>query len=360
MSDKCESESTLIKFFKGYERIIILIYALLSFILNIIIIVSIYLAKNKKISNIIKITGSILIVNFINIFAYTFEWVTCKEKKENENLNEKDEIKIIELLIGNSESNGICQLQSLLILLSSVSQDYLMILFFYLVNRRKEIEPMIINLLILLCIIFPLLISLIYLKLDAFGVNGDFCYLKKFEKIENKLDYYKDYDQLFIYFIITYGLRTINFSITIYFLINISKYIIKEKNSFKFIFQKLSIFFIQLFKLFVIIVYRITTFIIGKESETVGKVYNILSTVDGVLMPLAYILINDIFCSFCNTNKRRKLTIDESEEDLTPNSPITPQKKVEETLISNSVNKGGNFVGTNLFMNSNNFDLSYD
>ena len=76
-------------------------------------------------------------------------------------------------------------------------------------------------------------------------------------------------------------------------------------------------------------------------------------------MPLAYILLNDIFCSFCNTNKRRKFTIDENEEDLTPNSPITPKKKVEETLTSNSVNKG-NFVGTNIFMNSINFDLSYD
>ena len=314
MSDKCESESTSIKFFKGYERIIILIYALLSFILNIIIIVSIFLAKNKKISNIIKITGSILIVNFINIFSYTFEWVTCKDK-----FNEEE--KIIELLIGNSESNGICQLQSLLILFSSMSQDYLMILFFYLVNQRKEIEPMIINLLILLCIIFPLLISLIYLKLDAFGVNGDFCYLKKFEKIENKIDYYKNYEQSIIY-IITYGLRTINFSITI---------------------------------LFVIIVYRITTFIFQKEPETVAKVYNILSTVDGVLMPLAYILINDIFCSFFNANKG----IDEKEEDLIPNSPITPQKKVDETIISNSVNKG-NFVGSNIFYNSNNFDLSYD
>ena len=355
MSDKCESESTSIKFFSGYERIIILIYVLLSFILNIIIIVSIYLAKNKKISNIIKITGSILIVNFINIFAYTFEWVTCKKS-----INNKESI--IELLSGNSESNGLCQMQSLLILFSSVSQDYLMILFFYLVNRRKEIEPMIINLLILLCIIFPLSISLIYLKIGAFGVNDDFCYLKKFEKSENKIDYYMIYDHFIIYFIITYGLRTINFSITIYFFINISKYIIKEKHSFKFLFQKLSIFFIQLFKLFVIIVYRIITLILNNNNEsfeTIGKVYNILSTVDGVLMPLAYILLNGIFCNLFNTKKGRKFTIDENEEDLIPNSPITPQKKAEETIASTSVNKG-NFVGTNLFYNSNNFDLSYD
>lgn len=353
MSDKCESKSTLIKFFNSYERIIILIYALLSFILNIIIIVSIYLAKNKKISNIIKITGSILVVNFINIFSYTFEWVVCKD-----DLNEQK--KIIELLVGDSESNGLCQLQSLLILFSSVCQDYLMILFFFLVNRRKEIEPMIINILIFLCIIFPLIISLIYLKIGAFGVNDDFCYLKKFEKIENKIDYYKDYEQFIIYFIITYGIRTINFSVTIYFFINISKYIIKEKHSFKYIFQKLSIFFIQLFKLFVIIVYRIITLILGNKSfETVGKIYNILSTVDGVLMPLAYILLNEIFCSFFNKNKGRKFTIDDNEEDLIPNSLTTPQKKVEETIISSSVNKG-NFVGENLFYNSNNFDLTYD
>ena len=253
---------------------------------------------------------------------------------------------------------GICQFQSLLILISSVSQDYLMILFFYLVNRRKEIQSMIINLLIFLCIIFPLIIALIYLKIGAFGVNDDFCYLKKFEKIENKIDHYKEYDKLIIYSIITYGLRIINFSITIYFLVNISKYIIKEEHSFKPIFKKLSIFFIQLFKLFVIIVYRIPTFIIGAQyPETVEKVYNILSTVDGVLMPLAYILLNDIFCNIFNKNKERKITIDENEEDLIPNQTTNQQKKVEETITS--VNKG-NFAVTNLFYNSNNFDLSYD
>ena len=49
MSDKCENESSSIKFFNGYERNIVLIYVLLSFILNIIIIVSLNLAKNKKI-----------------------------------------------------------------------------------------------------------------------------------------------------------------------------------------------------------------------------------------------------------------------------------------------------------------------
>ena len=35
-------------------------------------------------------------------------------------------------------------------------------------------------------------------------------------------------------------------------------------------------------------------------------------------MALAYILLNGIFCSFFNTKKGRKFTIDEKEEELIP------------------------------------------
>ena len=343
MSNKCESKYSFEKFFNGFERKIILSYALLSFILNIIIIVSVYLAKNKKLSNIIKVTGSILIVNFINIFAYTFEWVTCKDESS------KKPYIIIGLLFGNSEANNTCQLQSLFILFSSMSQDYFMILFFYIVNRRKVIESMIINVLIFFCIIFPIIISFLYLKIGALGLNDDFCYLKKYQKFNNTIDLYEDF----------YSLRAISFSITIYFLINISKYIIRQQLPITYLFNKLSIFFIQLFKLFIILIYRITTSFLD-ASNNVRIIFNILSTVDGVLMPLAYILINGIFCSLCDRNKRRKLTIGEdNEEDLISNTTLFPRKKTEETVSSNSVTKT-NFIGADLCYNSNNFDLTYE
>ena len=353
MSHKCRSKFSLEKFFNGFERKIILSYALLSFILNIIIIVSIYLAKNKKLSNIIKVTGSILIINFINIFAYTFEWVTCKDESS------KKPYIIIGLLFGNSEANNTCQLQSLFILFSSMSQDYFMILFFYIVNRRKVIESMIINVLIFFCIIFPIIISFLYLKIGALGLNDDFCYLKKYQKFNNTIDLYEDYHPLKYFSIIYYSLRAINFSITIYYLINISKYIIRQQLPITYLFNKLSIFFIQLFKLFIVLIYRITTLYLDANNN-VRIIYNILSTVDGFLMPLAYILINGIFCSLCDRNKRRKLTIGEdNEEDLISNNTLFPRKKTEETVSSNSVTKT-NFIGADLCYNSNNFDLTYE
>lgn len=359
MSNKCRSKFSLDKFFNGFERKIILSYALISFILNIIIIVSIYLAKNKKLSNIIKLTGSILITNFINIFAYTFEWVTCKEEYKDEYKGESSKtLIIIGLLFGNSESNNTCKLQSLFILFSSMSQDYLMILFFYIVNRRKVIKSMIINLLIFLCIIFPIIISFLYLKIGALGLNDDFCYLKKYQKYNSTIDLYEVYQPLNYFSIIIYSLRTISFSITIYFLINISKYIIKQKLPITYMFNKLSIFFIQLFKLFIILIYRITNLFI-EANDNVRRIYNILSTVDGVLMPLAYILINRVFCSLCDRNKRRKLTLDEdSEEDFISNNTIFPRKKLDDAINSNSVSKT-QFIGADLCYNSNNFDISY-
>jgi len=353
MSNKCESKFTFDKFFNGFERKIILCYVLLSFILNLIIIVSIYLAKNKKISNIIKVTGSILITNFINIFAYTFEWVTCKDESL------KSPYIVIGLLFGNSRSNNTCQMQSLFILFSSMSQDYLLILFLYIVNRRKVIKSMIINLLILCCIIIPIIISFLYLKIGALGINDDFCYLKKYQKHNSTIDLYEVYEPLNYFSIIIYSLRAISFSITIYFLINISKYIISQNLPITYIFNKLSIFFIQLFKLFIILIYRTVTSFLG-VSNSVRRIYNILSTIDGVLMPLAYILINGIFCSLFDRNKRRKLTIGEdSDDDLNSNNTIFPKKKMEDTMYSNSVNKT-NFIGADLCYNSNNFDLSCD
>ena len=355
MSNKCKSEFSSENFFKGYERRIILIYILLSFILNLIIIISIYLTKNKQISFTIRITASILVVNFINIFAYIFEWVICKTKKNEEQF-------YIGLLIGNSESEYTCKLQSFFILFSSMSQDYLMILLFYIVNQRKVIKVMIIDLLIFVCILVPIIIGVAFLLLDAFGVNEDFCYLKKYEK-DNEIDTYKINKSFVGLQVIVYGIRAINFSVTIYFLINIIKYIKKEKKSISYIFKQLFIFFIQLFKLFIILIYRIPAIIPDVEYHaTVRKVYYILSTVDGVLMPLAYIISNEIYLICFNKNKRRKFTEEEKdvEETIMPNSPLISHrksKKNEDTLVSNNESKGV-FIASSLCNNTNNFDLS--
>lgn len=360
MSDECKSQYSLVNFLGSYERIIILCFALISFIINLLITISIYLAKNNKISFVIKLSVSILLVNFINIFAYTFEWVVCKKEKKDVCEN----CYVIGLLFGNSNFNKTCQLQSFLILSSSMGQDYLMILFFYIVNRRIVIKELYINILIILSILFPIIISIVYLNIEAFGVNDDFCYLKKYEKnekYENNDDIYITNASVSIFSIIIYCIRAINFSFTIYFLVNIIKYIKKENKSFTYIFKRLLIFFIQLFKLFIILIYRTSGLIFDLSS--VREIYNILSTVDGVLMPLTYALSNRIFYNYLNCIKNRKYTDDKRDDDenLLPSSPCIPQKKkkkVEDVDKSNYLNKS-NFIGTEVYNEINNFDLSF-
>lgn len=356
MTDECKSQYSLENFLGGYERVIILCYTLISFIINLLISISIYLAKKNEISFVIKLSASILLVNFINIFAYTFEWVVCKNQS-----NECENCYVIGLLFGNSNFNKTCQLQSFLILSSSMGQDYLMILFFYIVNRRIVIKELYINILIFLSILFPIIISIIYLNIDAFGVNDDFCYLKKYTQYGKNDDIYQTNEKVSIFSIIIYFIRAINFSITIYFLVNIIKYIKKENKSFNYIFKRLLIFFIQLFKLFTILIYRTLGLIL--DLSDLKEIYNILSTVDGVLMPLTYALSNGIFYNYFNCIKNRKYTDDKRDDDenFLPKSPCIPNKKknkVEDVDKSNNLNKS-NFIGTEVYSQINNFDLSF-
>ena len=342
MSNKCDNFKININhFFLSYERIIVLCFCLISFLLNLIIIISIYVTKNKKISIVVRITGSILVVNFINILSYTFQWVLCKEEYENN--SNKYSIK----LLFNSNNLYVCNLQSFIMLSSALSQDYFVIFFFYIVNKANLIKVTYINLFSILSVLVPIIISFLLLLLNAFGVNDDFCYIKKYEY---KKDNYIYYDKYVIFFIIIYSLRGINFCISIFLLIKIIKYISREK-SFSYIINKLSMLFIQLFKLFIILFYRISNFIWKEYPKILGKIYIILSTIDGLLLPLAFAYSNQIYHNIfkCAKLSRRNSEDDKDlEEDV--NTPINenPTKDEEISMVKN-----------NIYSNSINFDLSY-
>ena len=343
MNNKCIDIHKNIKtFFGSFDRIIVICFCIISFILNLIITISICLTKDKKISVIIRLTASILVVNFINIFSYIFQWVICKEESNND----KSYYNIL-LLIENSNNFVVCKLQSFILLASSLSQDYLIILFFFIVNRKNMIEVSCINLLSLICVLVPILISFLYLLLNGFGINDDFCYLKKFE-LKEKLNY-KYFDNYKYYFLVIYSLRGINFAISILFLIKIINYLSKEKSIF-YILNKLSMLFIQLFKLFIILSYRIVTLFLNNNTKIINQIYIILSTIDGLLLPLAFCFSNDIFNNcFKNGKKSRSSTIDEkdSEEEIMPPLHILPKE-----------DEGKNGPKSVMY-NSNNFDLSY-
>ena len=337
----CENiELNIINFlFLSSERAIVLFFCLISFILNIIIIISICLAKNKKISIVVRITGSILLVNFINIFSYSLQWVRCNNK-DGDNYS-------IGLLVEKAGKFYACNFQSFILLLSALSQDYLIILFFFVVNKNRVIKILHINIFIILSVIFPFIISMILALLKAFGVNEDFYYLKKYEYKEgNNFKYYNNYK---VYFYFIYSLRVINFIISIFLLIKITKYIIKEK-SISYIINKLSMLLIQLFKLFIIISYRILNYYSDNIPASLRKIYIILSTIDGLLLPLAFSYSNEIFYNFCKKRiNSRRLTLDDYEEESNPNLPIIPKDDECRKEVTQSIS----------MYNANNFDLTY-
>ena len=126
MPNKCNEESSsIISFLGEYDRITIISFTIFSFILNLMICISIFLSRNKNVSIIIRLTLSILITNFIHVLSYIFQWVTCKTEITNKN-------DIIEKYETNLLFNySFCEVQAFMILVSSLSQDYLIIIFFF-------------------------------------------------------------------------------------------------------------------------------------------------------------------------------------------------------------------------------------
>ena len=347
MSDNCKNiEKDIKSFFYSYDRIIVLCFCLISFLLNLIILISIYVAKHKKISIVMRITGAILIVNFINILSYTFQWVLCKNKDETGDKT----IYTIRLLFEKPKSiNYVCNLQSFIMLSSALSQDYLVIFFFSIVNKKNLIKVTYINLFSILSVLIPIVISFLYLSLDGFGINDDFCYIKKY-KYNDSDDNYTKFSKYDIFFAFTYTLRSVNFGMSIFLLIKLIKYVSKEK-SFSYIINKLSMLFIQLFKLFVILFYRISNYFWKDYPKILRKIYVILSTIDGLLLPLAFAYSNQIYHNFFKSDKktRKDSEVDKDlEEDITNINNDNPTRDEEISMAKN-----------NIYSNSINFDLSY-
>lgn len=341
MSNKCENNHlTIRKFFHNFERTIILCFCFFSLILNIIIIISIFLTRNKKKSIVMRLTLCILIFNFISLFSYSFQWIICKEEYKTKDNNSYF---IIGLLFENNINTFyVCKFQSFILLGSSLIQDYLVILFFFIVNSREIIKEIYINLYLLIFILYPIILSAIYLEFKAFGLNDDFCYVKKYEYVEPY--HYEVFENHFIYYIIIHVLRGINFCVCLFLLIKIIKYLKNEK-SYSYIFQKLSILFIQFFKLFIIIFYRTLSLSLKNFPEYFRKAFVILSTLDGVLIPLSFSFSNEIFANFCKIGGRRSRVSTSIDEDNLLSLTILPR----DDMLKSSTNSS----------NNNNFDLTY-
>jgi hypothetical protein len=293
-------------FFGGTDiiRLIIIIYIFLSFILNVLnfIVIGIKQYRKKQMSIVIIVTCSFLLINFIHTAAYLFEWV-LKDKdiilnitKENKN----DEVG--GLLIGNPSSFFPCYAQAFILISSSISQDFIINTFFYMINLSEvELGKNILKislLLLILGLVFPIGFTLVYLFSGVLGINDKFCYVKKFnfQIINNRVDYtFFEYFQIWV--MIIYGIRVINFFITLFLLIRIIKYVNNENKSKVYIFKSIIIPIIQLFTIFIGVIYRLLSFSNSIKSSEIAWLYLALNTSDGILFPLIFLIQNNIFCN---------------------------------------------------------------
>lgn len=295
------SISSVKDFFGGTDpiRLVIIIYIFLSFILNLInfIVIGLTIKIKKKIFPIaLWVMLSVLLMNFIHTFTYFFEWVIKKGVYKVKVKVKKNYVKVGALLTGNPKNISACKIQGFLLIFSSISQDFLINIFFYLVNSSKFNEFYSELAIIILGFVFPFIFTLILELVGAIGLNDKFCYVKKFEYniINDNVDYYY-FKNFQLWVIIVYSIRVLNFIITVYFLIKILSYVKKENQPRLYIFKSIFIPIIQLFTIGIGVLYRFINLISSDISARLSGTYLILNTVDGVLFPIGFALQNNIF-----------------------------------------------------------------
>ena len=339
-------------------RILKLLYILISFILNLLIIISLLKKKKKKFSIALILTGNVLIINFIHSFCYSFEWILKEEGKNliidkngNSGANIADTTyEIGGLLIGNPNNLGVCKFQGFSLIFSALSQDILINIFFYIVNRPKVPNKNLIRIiLIVLGYFIPLLISLIYILKDAIGINDKFCYIKKFYKTENSYKYNENYA---ISITIIYSLRFINLIISSILLYKIIIYVKQNKLKNMYILKLSAILIVQVLTILIGLIYRIFGLISESFSRNFARIFLCINTLDAILFPLSYSLSNGIYNHlFCGISTTDNMYLSDDQADVLSNKS------------TNSSKSAGNHEEKTFAMvdvkDDNNFDLSY-
>ena len=228
------------------------------------------------------------------------------------NLSEEgnDSVTVGALLTGNPSHIFSCKLQGFLLIFSSISQDFLINIFFYLVNTKDFIEKNVKYSIYILGLLFPFLFTLFLEIVGAIGINDEFCYVKKFgfEIIKNNIEEYVKYRYFSgfqIYVMIVYFIRIINFCVTCYFLKTILNYVTKENMPKYYIFKSIIIPIIQLFTIGIGVLYRFLNIASHEFSVNMAGPYLILNTSDGVLFPIGYIIQNSIITNIMYICKGR-------------------------------------------------------
>jgi hypothetical protein len=223
------------------------------------------------------------------------------------------------LLNGNLNSFGWCKAQSILLILSSISQDILINIFYFILNMSSQ--PKVINVFLvslILGIIFPLILSLIFLFVNALGINDNFCYIKKFyftkPETNERIDYF-EYQYYTDYSILIIVIKFVNLGYSLYLFFKIVKYIKLQKLKFKYILKFFIYLFIQIFSIIIGIGYSVISVTSKKLGEKLSDFYIILNSLDSILFPLFYSLSYGVYKHLCFKHICSGCVVDEDDED---------------------------------------------
>ena len=379
MSDEFNTENILIgnynfdvsKYFFNADifRLIIIIFIIISFIVNVLYFITSLKTKFKNEVLQIKLifTKNILFINFLHKFSYLYEWVLQNVDNESslyvnkdngeigtiENKDDKNYFRIGGLLVGNMYKMEACKAQGFFLVFTSLSQDIVILILFYMVNKSTRLSKAKTCIFLSFGYLCSFIISIIYLSVNGLGLNDKYCFIKKFIFDEKQLDKPYQMNSNFILMIIIYYLiRLIFIIISSILLYKIVQYIKKNEYGKGYVIRLSSFLLLQIFSIAFGIMYRIGGMINEKFSRDFVDIFLIVNNLDALVFPLFSFFSNNMYLNLCSKKKNDELenVFMLQDNDVTAN--------LNAAMIDQTRNNDKSGISTPNG-NNNNFEVSY-
>ena len=172
-------------------RLVIIIFIIISFLVNVLYFITSLKTKFKKEIYQINLilTRNILFINFLHIFSYLYEWVLQNVDGESSlfinidngkngtkaDNDDKDHFQIGGLLVGNMNKMEACKAQGFFLVFTPLSQDILIVTLFYMINKSSRLSKAKTYIFLFIGYLCSFIISIIYLAVDGIGLNDKYC-----------------------------------------------------------------------------------------------------------------------------------------------------------------------------------------
>ena len=350
-------------------RLIIIIFIIISFIVNVLYFITSLKTKFKDelLQNNLILTRNILFINFLHKFSYLYEWVLQNVDNESslyvnkdngeigtiDNKDDKNYFRIGGLLVGNMYKMEACKAQGFFLVFTSLSQDILILILFYMINKSTRLSKAKTCIFLSVGYLCSFIISIIYLSVNGLGLNDKYCFIKKFIFDEKQLDKpYQMHSYFILMIIIYYLIRLIFIIISSILLYKIVQYIKKNEYDKGYLIRLSSFLLLQIFSIAFGIMYRIGGMINEKFSRDFVDIFLIVNNLDALVFPLFSFFSNNMYLNLCGKKKNDELEnvfmLQDNDVTANPNAAVNDQTRNNDKSGISTPNG-----------NNNNFEVSY-